>query len=239
MNKTILFLTILTSACTKTLNTGLDHNPYFTYQAIPVSSNTTLEYALILPEYLSSDRSYPVLLALPPGEQGSYQVEWAIKKYWIQQSILRNWIVVSPLAPAGKYFHEGSEIYIPVLMDTLQQRYHVEGERFHLAGISNGGLSAFRIAVQYPERIRSLTVFPGFPPSADDYAHLDRLRDIPVTLYVGALDSSEWINEMDSTAAILHDLGGQVTFKVFPNEGHVINSLTSEMLFDLLDQFRP
>jgi len=44
---------------------------------------------------------------------------------------------------------------------------------------------------------------------------------------------------MDSTATILQNLGVQVTFKIFPGEGHVINSLSSDMLFDLLEDLRP
>jgi dipeptidyl aminopeptidase/acylaminoacyl peptidase len=239
MKKFFLFLTIVTSACTQTLNTALDHNPYFSYQTIAVENNKTLEFALVLPEYLAADRNYPILLALPPGEQARYQVEWAIQKYWIKQSILRNWIVVSPVAPSGTYFHTGAEIYIPALMDTIQQRYHVEGNKFHLAGISNGGISAFHIALLYTDRVQSLTVFPGVPANTADYALLSRLVNIPVTMYVGALDDSSWINEMDSTTTILQQLGVKVTFTIFPNEGHVINGLTSQMLFDLLDKLRP
>jgi len=239
MKKILFVLVIFFSACTQSLNTSLDHNPYFSYHTIAVSSNTNLDFALILPENLSTERMYPVVLALPPGNQTQSEVEWAIKKYWIEQSIMRNWIVISPIAPGGKYFHAGSEIYIPVLMDTIQHLFNVEGDKFHVAGISNGGISAFRIAIKYSERVQSLTVFPGVPPGPADYAQLDHLLNIPVTMYVGALDDTTWINEMDSTAAILKELGVKVTFQIFPNEGHVINSLSSKMLFDLLDSYSP
>jgi predicted peptidase len=238
MKKILLILIVFIAACTKNLNTSLDHNPYFSYYTIAVSNNTNLDFALILPENLSAEQMYPVVLALPPGDQTQSEVEWAIKKYWIEQSIMQNWIVISPIAPGGKYFHQGSEIYIPVLMDTIQHLFNVEGNKFHVAGISNGGISAFRIAIQYSERVQSLTVFPGVPPGPADYAQLDHLLNIPVTMYVGALDDSAWINEMDSTATLLEDLGVEVTFRKFPNEGHVITSLSSKMLFDLLDSLR-
>ena len=239
MKKVLILLIFITIGCNKTLNTGLDNNPYYFYLGIPLQNNKVLEFALILPEYFSRDQSYPVLLALPPGYQTRAGMEWAVEKYWIRQSIQRNWIVVSPVAPGGQYFHKGSELYISTLMDTIQHRYNVEGEKFHVAGISNGGISSFRIAIQYTNRIQSLTVFPGFPPTEADYALLNRLINIPVTMYVGALDSPDWIDEMDSTATILQNIGVQVTFKIFPGEGHVINSLTSEMLFDLLEDLRP
>jgi predicted peptidase len=237
MKRYIFFLILLVLACSQTLNTALENNPYVRYQSIPVQDDKTLQYILVLPEYLTADRSYPVLLILPPGGQTESNAEWAIKKYLIRQSIQKNWIVVSPLAPAGVYFHEGAEVYIPVLMDTLAQRYNIEGNKFHLAGISNGGISAFHLAVLYTGRILSLTVFPGVPP-AEDYALLSRLTGLPVTLYVGEHDSPDWINEADSAATILQQLGGQVTFKIFPGEEHVIDGLTSEMLFNLLDGLR-
>lgn len=236
MKNVLILLVLITMSCTQSLNTALDNNPYYFYLGIPVRSNKVLEFALILPENYSSERSYPVLLAFPPGYQSRAEMEWAVQKYWIRQSIQRNWIVVSPVAPGGQYFHEGSETYIAMLMDTLQHRYNIEENKFHVAGISNGGISSFRIAIQYTSRIRSLTVFPGVPPTEADYALLNRLINIPVTMYVGGLDSPDWINEMDSTATILQNLGGQVTYKIFPNEGHVINSLSSAMLFDLLEE---
>ena len=42
--------------------------------------------------------------------------------------------------------------------------YPPEGGRFHVGGISNGGLSSFRVAVESPERFASLVVLPGFAP---------------------------------------------------------------------------
>ncbi len=39
-----------------------------------------------------------------------------------------------------------------------------EGGKGHLAGVSYGGLSAYRVITEYPDRFLSLTVLPGVPP---------------------------------------------------------------------------
>ena len=167
------------------------------------------------------------------------QVQWAIDKYWIRQSILRGWYVISPAAPNGRSFYEGSEDLVPEMLDSLLTKYNIEADKFHLAGISAGGLSAFRVAINFRNRFLSLLVFPGGAATDAEYAKLDSLVGIPVTMFVGANDSQEWIKVMDSTAYILDSLGVHVDYHKLSGEGHVIDGLTSAMLFDILDAARP
>jgi hypothetical protein len=57
-------------------------------------------------------------------------------------------------------------------------------------------------------------------------------------MFVGGYDT-EFIQAMDSTYTRLEELGIQVTYNQLPEDEHVITSLTSEYLFDILDSFRP
>ena len=85
-------------------------------------------------------------------------------------------MVVSPVAPNGELYFEGSERLIPGFLDYVGMWVTAEGGGIHLSGISSGGISAFRVATQHPDRFRSLTVFPGFPRSDADMGGLDAAR---------------------------------------------------------------
>ena len=228
---------LLFAGCTSDLLSPEEANPYMRYVNMEIDPLTQMTVALIEPECYNASLSYPVLIALPPGDQTKSQVQWAIDTYYIRQSIQRQWIVVSPSAINDVLYHEGSEAYIPMLLEAVELSYQVEGDQFHLAGISNGGTSAFRIATLYPDRFQSLTVFPGVPLEVD-FQRLNRIVNIPITMYVGALDDSELIAEMDSTVSRLETLGAQVTYRKWANDGHVITSLTPEHMFDLFDSYR-
>jgi pimeloyl-ACP methyl ester carboxylesterase len=196
----------------------------------------TIEYALVAPEGFVRGETYPTLLALPPGGQGTREVGVALDAYWEAEAIARGWVVVSPAAP-GELFFEGGERFLPALLDEVRRFVVPEGGRFHLAGVSNGGLSAFRIALDHPELFRSLLVLPGFPPSGEDFDHLDRLAGIPVSMYVGENDT-EWRAEAERTTEELRRLGGQVTLTVSPGEGHILQNVHPDELFDFLDAAR-
>lgn len=237
---TLFFLTSISLfilKCETNLQMSLEENPYIGYHEIQSNDDKILRFALVLPEYYNKDQSYPVLLALPPGEQSQSQVEFGLTQYWVKSSIQRNWIVVSPIAPDGVRFYEGSEELIPDLLDWVEERYLVEGNRFHIAGLSAGGISAFRIAINYPDKFHSLVALPGYPVG-EDFDKLNQLQNIQIAMFVGYYDPSS-IEEMDKTAQRLDELGIQFTYQLMLLDEHVITSVSSEGWFNLLDKFRP
>jgi pimeloyl-ACP methyl ester carboxylesterase len=112
-----------------------------------------------------------------------------------------------------------------------------EGGKVHLAGVSNGGLSAYRVITEFPDRFLSLTVLPGVPPDARALPALKSLKGIPVAAFVGG-DDTEWARGSREASQELDRLGIQNTLTIVPGSGHVI-SLDPVKLFDLLDQRRP
>jgi predicted esterase len=197
--------------------------------------NTRLEYALLLPTDFNPDSTYPTLLALPPGGQTKDMVEAGFG-YW-RDGAERGWVIISPVAPQGQLFYEDSASYLPKLLDEISKSIKFENNKVHLSGISNGGLSAFQLALDYPELFHSLLVAPGFPPNEDDFKNLDKINSIPIVMYVGEQDTS-WVTQMQRTEQALKALGAKVTLTLVPNSGHIISDLNSKILFDSLDGFR-
>jgi hypothetical protein len=164
-------------------------------------------------------------------------VEFGLEQYWMKASIMRNWIVVSPVAPDGMSFYGEGAVLIPDLFDWVEGQYEIEGGKFHIAGPSAGGMSAFRIAVDNPSRCHSMTAMPGYP-LADAFAKLDLLRNVSIAMFVGSYDEPFRV-EMDSTAARLDSLQIPYIYHVLPSEEHTIRSISSEGWLNLLDGFRP
>jgi pimeloyl-ACP methyl ester carboxylesterase len=70
--------------------------------------------------------------------------------------------VVVPAASGGElFFEEGARVF-PEFIVKLLEDFKAEGGKFHIAGMSNGGLSAFHIAAMYPECFLSATGFPRY-----------------------------------------------------------------------------
>jgi poly(3-hydroxybutyrate) depolymerase len=197
----------------------------------------TLDYVLLLPQNFDKSKPYPVLLALPPGDQSRQLVEAALQLYWEDEASKRGWVVVSPAAPDGASFDGGLASELPPLLDEIAKTVTFEGGKTHLAGVSNGGRSAYRLATAYPDRFLSLTVLPGIPPDDETTAALARLKGIPVAAFAGA-DDAEWSAGSRETKAKLDRLGIENTLEIVAGESHVIR-LDPAVIFDLLDTRRP
>jgi pimeloyl-ACP methyl ester carboxylesterase len=199
---------------------------------------TTIEYVVVVPVGFEVGDLAPVVLALPPGGQDLAIAESLVSGTYQAQALERGWVVVSPAAPAGRLFFDGSEEHIPGFLDWIHGWVRPEGDRVHLLGVSNGGISAFRIAGLLPDRVQSIVVFPGFPRTEADRSALAELTSIPVRMYVGENDTG-WIASMEQASAELRDLGGDVTIEVVAGAGHIISSLgDGRQLFDDLDAAR-
>lgn len=205
------------------------------FETLTLSDASELTYAIALPDGYEASQTYPVLLALPPGPQTVHMVNAGLDSYWEAEGTRRGFIVVSPAAPARQLFFQGGEKVLPELMAYISKTYGVAGEKFHLAGVSNGGLSAFKVAVDHPDLFRSLTVVPGFPPSREVFAQLESIAGLTVSMFVGEQDSG-WLEPMTSTAEALKRAGGEVYMEVIPNNGHFVTALSGAAAARIFDQ---
>ena len=90
-----------------------------------------LEYALILPDHFDKTAPYPVLLALPPGDQSKQLVDAGLHLYWEAEARKRGWVVISPAAPQGESFYTGAEKELPNLLDEISKSVSAQGRRAH------------------------------------------------------------------------------------------------------------
>jgi S-formylglutathione hydrolase FrmB len=158
---------------------------------------------------------------------------------WLPEAEKRGYIVFVPAAPNSQLFFERGARVFPELLDKLLAEYKIRDNKFHAAGMSNGGISAFYVAANYPKYFWSVTGFPGYLPDATP-VRLNALANLCINMHVGEFDSG-WAQEMTDQAAQLRKNGMKVKFTLEKGENHVIGALQgdgSARLFDEIDAAR-
>ena len=206
------------------------------FTKIQIADGTNIRYAVVLPEPTEPGRKYPAILAFPGGAQNMIQVRWGLHNIWRSEAEKRGYVVISPAAVRGRlYFKRGAE-YFPEFLDLMIERYPIDPEAVHVAGMSNGGTSAFRIASLMPERFRSILTLPGYLGGTDASGYRD-LLPLCVVMFAGAKDRG-WVKALERDREIFKALGKTVFSEVIPGAGHVPRQLTrsgSARLFDLIE----
>jgi len=173
---------------------------------------TALQYVLVVPPGRVAGQPGKVLITFPPGDQTLALAQQVVQQTWQAEAIKREYLVISPAATAKGLFSQspGGDLLQPFI-DAMSAKYPPQGGKFDLAGVSNGGVSAFRAAIGRPQDFGSLVVFPGTPPTGVDPS-LTALAGLGVGFFVGAKDSPDWLNGSQTAAAALRRLGNRASF---------------------------
>ena len=197
-------------------------------------AGVTLHYKLVLPRDFDPEKTYPAVLAFPPGGRGADMVMLTLVRNWAPEAERRGYIVFIPAAPNGRLFVEEGARVFPEFLDKMLAEYKIRDNKFHVAGMSNGGLSAFHIAASYPQYFWSVTGFPGYLPDATP-ARVNALAKMCIYMHVGEYDSG-WLQEMQDQAAKFRAKGFTVRLMVEKGERHVIGALQGSGAGRLFDQ---
>jgi predicted peptidase len=195
----------------------------------------TLHYKIGLPKGYDPAKTYPAVLAFPPRSQNMNMVLTTLMQNWLPEMDQRGYIVVVPAAPNGRPFvGEGAKVF-PEFIDQLLQEYKIRDNKFHIAGMSNGGRSAFHIAAMYPQYFLSVTGLPGFLPDATP-ERVAALSKMCLYMHVGEFDTG-WREQMQQQSSEFRAKGFSVRFTVEKNEGHVMRTLAGPGSARLYNQF--
>jgi predicted esterase len=198
-------------------------------------AGVTLYYKVIVPKNYDPSKEYPAVIAFPGGAQTMPMVDGMIARNLKLQAEKRGYIVVVASAPAAGRFYEGGAVVFPAFLDKLLSGYKIRGRKFHIAGISNGGLSAFYLAASYPKYFWSVTGFPGYLLSPTE-KRIGELQGMCLNMHVGELDRG-WLETMQKQAATFKAMGIKVRFTIEKDQGHVMTTLEGAGAARLFDQF--
>lgn len=201
------------------------------FREVAAGDGPKLRYALVTPEGWKEGQAAPTLVAFPPGAQNESMVEMGLSMYWEAEAKKRGWVVASPMSREGRTLMQDEEALL-ALLDDVAKVVKIDGGKVHVAGVSNGGKTAMRLATRHPERVASLLVLPGAPGAPEEWARLDKLKGMSVTMYVGEEDRV-WLQECKKVENELKQLDAKVTLHVVEGQGHVLK-LEPLVLFDEL-----
>lgn len=199
-------------------------------------AGTTVHYKVILPKGYDSAKAYPAVLAFPGGPQNMDTVEGTVERNWHEQAERLGYIVIVPATPTGQlFFEKGAAKIFPEFLTKLLGDFKIQGGKFHIAGVSNGGLSAFHIAASYPEYFWSVTGLPGYLLDANK-ARIAALSKMCVFMYAGEKDT-DWLEVERAQATEFRVQGFVVEFSEEKGQGHVMLTLEGPRAARLFKQF--
>jgi len=198
-------------------------------------SGTKLEYKVILPNGYDPAKAYPAILAFGGGPQTMRMVEATLNRNWREQAESLGYIVIAPAAPNGDLFFEEGDRVFPAFIVKLLGDFKILQNKFHIAGVSNGGLSAFHIASLYPQYFWSVTGLPGFLGDASP-ERMRALAKMCIYMYAGEMDTG-WLRSEEQQSAKFRSQGFTVEFSEEKGEGHVMRTLDGKGAARLFKQF--
>ena len=196
----------------------------------------TVHYKVVLPNGYDPAKAYPAILAFGGGPQTMNTVDNILNRNFRPEAEKRGYIVVAPAAPDDDlFFEEGARIF-PEFLKAIQADYKIQGNKFHIAGPSNGGIAAFHVAAANPQYFLSVTAFPGYmwEPSP---AKLQAISKMCVFMYVGELDQYRWHDEMKEEAEFLRAKGTVARYTVEKGQPHRLDTLAGTNAARLFDGF--
>src|SRR6202041_1810107 len=199
-------------------------------------AGTTVRYKVVLPNGYDPAKTYPAILAFGGGPQTMNTVDSVLSRNLQAEAEKRGYIVIAPAAPDGQlFFEEGARIF-PEFLEMILSDYKIRNNKFHIAGVSNGGIAAFHVAATNPQYFLSVTAFPGYmwEPSA---AKLEAISKMCVFMYVGELDPYMWHSEMKKEAEWLRSKGTLARYSVEKGQPHRLETLAGANAGRLFDGF--
>lgn len=194
-----------------------------------------LTYKVVLPPGFNPQRAYPAVLVFTGGGQQLSGAERTLQSDWQAEGERRGYILIAPGTPNGDVFFQSADRVFPEFLDAILRDYRIEGGKLHVAGHSNGGLSAFHVATLYPQYFRTVTGYPGLLDGVSDPRRIEALKPMCVFMHVGDRDPG-WRSAMERQYENLRKQGYRIRFQVEPNQVHRLRASEINLSRRLFDQ---
>jgi predicted esterase len=198
--------------------------------------DTIVNYKTVLPNNYDPAKAYPAVLIMGGGPQTMNTVDATLARNFRAEAEKRGYIIVGPAAPDDDlFFDEGDRIF-PEFLKMILADYKIQDNKFHIAGPSNGGISALHVAAANPQYFLSVTAFPGYMWEPTD-EKLQAISKMCVFMYVGEFDPYRWHAEMNREAEALRAKGTIARYSVEQGQPHRLETLAGDNAGRLFDGF--
>ena len=177
-------------------------------------------FSLYVPEYYTSDRAWPLVVALHGGAGNGRGFLWS----WLRDARSFGAILVAPTATGSTWALMGDDADTPNLLrilDEVRGRYRIDKRRLLLTGMSDGGTFSYVSGLVASSPFTHLApVAATFHPLMAEMADAERLRELPVFIVHGRLDWMFPVQVARQTRDLLSAAGAQVTYRELDDLSH-------------------
>jgi poly(3-hydroxybutyrate) depolymerase len=205
-------------------------------EAVKTVGDADVHYKVVLPNGFDPAKTYPAILAFGGGPQTMNTIDGILERNFRAEAEKRGYIVIGPAAPDGDLFFEDGDRIFPEFLEMMLKDYKIRDGKFHIAGVSNGGIAALHVAALNPNYFLSATAFPGYTwqPTTTKLLAISKMC---VFYYVGENDPYKWHREMEAEAKFLRSQGTVARYSVEAGQPHRIETLAGAGAARLFDGF--
>ena len=177
-------------------------------------------FSLYVPEYYTSDRAWPLVMALHGGSGNGRGFLWS----WLRDARSRGAILIAPTATGSTWALMGDDTDTPNLMrilESVRSRWSIDADRMLLTGMSDGGTFCYVTGFESGSPFTHLApVSATFHPLMAEMADVERLRGLPVHIVHGRLDWMFPVQVARQTSQALSAAGADVTYRELDDLSH-------------------
>lgn len=198
------------------------------FETVKLKSGKELKYAIHLPTDYDPAKAYPTIIGPGDGIR-----EESPGYYWHGKPSEFGWLIVE--TPA--HFASDPVNQMSQLLDHLNERYNVEGDKFHMVGFSANSANSFRVGIALANRFHSLVGVAGFPRQNPTGKDLQKVKNTKFYFIVGDRDQY-WMNASKKSHTYLKSEGISSTLEIIKNGGHVLKEIDGQPFIDLMETMR-
>jgi predicted esterase len=159
--------------------------------------------------------------------------------YLAPQAMNNTWYPHSFLAPI-----ENNEPWLSSALSVLKttvdkvEKSGIPGNRICIFGFSQGACLAMEFIARNPQSFGGAVALSGglIGPPGIEFSYLGSLENTPVLLGCSDIDPHIPLNRVEETALVLQDLGADVTKKIYPGMGHMVNQDEIDQVRKIMDK---
>jgi len=206
------------------------------YSQIKARNGILVKYHLILPNNYDPSKTYPAMLAYPPGDQKEASANWAIEEFWGEEARDKSWIIIVPIAPERGWINHPAHHALNDLLREVKTSHKIEGGKFHMVGFESGARPAATFALMSKEYFHSLTTISSYAWERWDEDDLASFKVMPVKIIVGDQDEhglqvANFVQRNFKKYKVKSDL------EIIKGEGRDLPSLRKAALISMMEGF--
>jgi predicted peptidase len=181
-----------------------------------ITSTINLQYVLDVPS--NTKEKFPLIVFLHgSGERGTDLELVKNHSPFTNKNVIDKPIaILAPQCPENVWW-DTNAVYNLIL--EISSKYNVDKSRIYLTGLSMGGWGTWKLAIEHPEIFAAIAPVCA-PVDRVMLVNLEKLKNIPIHIYHGALDDVVNPNQSLEIHQLLKKMNANSNLYIFSNDNH-------------------